>query len=293
VKELFEFRMPERLARSILGDATERFRLIPGDPRIIRVSVSDPVFETLRGAAKRRSVGTSHGMFYSWDVRRSYSPAELEAAELIHMLPVGAFEPEGEECGTEYDDSPACPYCGAGRIQRTPLALDLRSRQPDHDIHTSTLRRGKDLARSIAEEVVASDRFVASYESVGGTGARFDPVLRCRSGRPIDGWHQVVVTSPPVDVTEPTGYGVDPFDPDAAGEFRCPVGHVLGLNLLTELTIARDSWRGDDIVATRQLSGRREGVLVPAPEYLISPRLYRALREAGARGMRFEVAHLS
>ena len=79
-------------------------------------------------------------------------------------------------------------------------------------------------------------------------------------------------------------YGNNPFDFDEEGEFRCPSNHVAGLNLLTEMTLSRLSWSGDDIVATRQLAGIREGALVPEPSFLISPALFRLIRDAGGGG---------
>ena len=88
-----------------------------------------------------------------------------------------------------------------------------------------------------------------------------------------------------IEAVAPTMYGNNPFDFDEEGEFRCPSGHVAGLNLLTELTLSRLSWSGDDIVATRQLAGIREGALVPEPSFLISPALFRLIRDAGGGGL--------
>ena len=108
------------------------FHSFSGKTRVVKVQPADDLFEEIREAELQRH--TEGGLFYSWDVRRTYQRGELEGAELVHLIPTGAFEPVGEDCGTQYDESAACPYCGAGRVQTSPLALDLRRYQPDHDI---------------------------------------------------------------------------------------------------------------------------------------------------------------
>lgn len=289
MREVFEFRILAADLKRIIGLTAVKYPTVGGDVSVVKLMRSDPVFKSLaRAYLEKQST-----LFFSWDVRRTYSASELAAAELVRLVPIGLFEPDGETCGTVYDYSAACPSCGSGRAQVTPLALDLRSRQPDHDIHTSVLRRGKDLAWSIAREVVVSERFTDFVHQQSATGAVFEVVNRCHSQHPIIGWRELVVTSPPVEVTYPTQYGIDPFDPDAEGLFRCPHGHVLGLNVISDLTIERGSWHGDDIIITRQLSGRRSGALVPAPEYLVSGRLCAVMRQQGIRGVRYEVAHLA
>jgi len=291
MKALYEFRIDEGEAQQIFGPAFGRSL---GAVRIIKLQADDPAFDELRRAHRDRlKRGHRAGVIYSWDVRRSYSRAELEQAEFIQFIPSGAFEPAGEDCGTSYDESTACPHCGAGRIQASLLALDLRRNQPEHDIHTTTLRRGKDVARSIADEVVVSDRLATLFRGSEASGFELAAVRKCDSNGLIEGWLQLHVTSHPVEATSPTTYGNNPFDLDEAGQYRCPLGHVAGLNLLTELTIDRGSWQGADIVATSQLSGRRDGALVPAPALVITKRLYRVLRNSRVKGARYEVVHLA
>lgn len=290
MREDYEFRLDEADAQRLFGPTVGRSL---GVVRVIRLSATDPKFEMLRQAhLQRLQEGRRAGLFYSWDVRRSYGRAELDQAELIHLIPSGAFEPAGEDCGTRYDDSAACPHCGAGRVQVSPLALDLRRSQPDHDIDTTTLRRGKDVARSIADEIVFSDRMAALLLGIAESGFKLRPIYKCNRHIAIRGWLQLLVTGTAVEAVSPTAYGKNPFDLDEAGEYRCPLGHVAGLNLLSELTIDRRSWQGADIAATRQLTGAREGALVPAPSLVISPALFRLMRKNRVRGVRYEVAHL-
>jgi hypothetical protein len=113
-----------------------------------------------------------------------------------------------------------------------------------------------------------------------------------RRGKPPPVWHQLVITAPPVSMVPPTRFGVDVFDDDAAGEFRCPLGHVAGLNLLSEVSVVRSEWDGSDVFCTQQLVGTRRGVLVPRPELLISQRCWKLLREHRTTGWAVDVAHL-
>lgn len=294
MKAMAEFRIPARDADAVVGAAIGR--TLGGSVRVVTTPVGDATYELIRAAERARRQQSGESIFYSWDVRRSYTTRELAEARLVHVIPKGAFEPEGEECGTRYDESTACPHCGAGRTQISPLSLDLRRSQPDHDVHTTTLRRGRDVARSIADEIVVSDRFVALLRAAAATGVDLRSVLRCRTDRPIAGWHQFVVTGQPVEAVPPTTYGIDPFDLDESGEHRCPLGpldHVAGLNLLSEITIDAATWTGDDVVPTRQWVGNRVGVLVPAPSILVSGRLYRQMAEARITGVRYEVVHVA
>ena len=101
-----------------------------------------------------------------------------------------------------------------------------------------------------------------------------------------------MVTSAPVPTVAPTRFGVHPFDEDPEGLYRCPSGHVSGLNLLSELWVSRAAWDGSDVARTENMVGTRRGLLVPTPLLLTSPRLWRLLRAEKVKGYKVEVAHL-
>lgn len=105
-------------------------------------------------------------------------------------------------------------------------------------------------------------------------------------------WYQLVVTSRRVPVVPPTQAGIEPFDEDPEGRYRCPRSHLLGLSLLSELWLSREGWDGSDIACTAQAFGARMGVFVPSPRLLISPRLRKLFEEHRIKGYRVEVAHL-
>ena len=230
-----------------------------------------------------RKKGSS--LILGWDIRRKYTKKELEAAELFQLCIRSAFEPDGSQCGTQYDDTMGCPHCGFGAHQLNELRLD-----------PATLPRGKDIAKTIAySEIIVSARFVEAFRAHRLTGARFLPVLRKAGRGVIDSWYQLEVTSRPIGVAPRTRFGINLFDADEAGEYRCPLGHVLGLNLLSELSVVREDWDGADLCATKQWTGMRSrngGVFRPHPLLLVSPRLRNLLGELKAKGFELEVAHL-
>ena len=112
----------------------------------------------------------------------------------------------------------------------------------------------------------------------------------CKRDLPI--WYQLVVISKPMAVSPQTRCGIGPFDDDAKGEHRCPMGHVLGLHLLSEVHVNRAGWDGSDVCCTKEMVGTRRGLLVPTPLLLASPKLWRLIRDNKIHGCSFEVAYL-
>jgi hypothetical protein len=111
-----------------------------------------------------------------------------------------------------------------------------------------------------------------------------------RSRKSLPTWYQLVITSPPLDVGRNTRFGINPYDEDSEGKCRCPLGHVSGLNLLSELQVVRTSWDGSDVNCTKQMVGQRGGLLTPVPLIVISPRLMKILLKEKIKGVEFEIA---
>lgn len=279
MKEVHEFRIPERWATAYLpDDAGVR---VGSSVRKVVVSPDQPLFELI-GRVQRQQRSRGQHLFLTSALRRQYSTAELDQAELLHLVVETLFEPPGELCGTVYDDSEACPLCGAGRRRISPLKLDL-SRVP----------RTRHIAISIGGERVIRERVAAHVQAAGLLGFDFQTILGCGPRTRQGGFRGLDIVGPRASVVEPTTFGLNVFDLDPKGEYRCPRGHVAGLRVLSELTIARESWSGNDIAETTQLYGKRMGYLVPEPMLLISPRTYRILQSLGIKGARYEVVHLS
>lgn len=284
MREIVEFRVEEEDARRYLrpedGEVIGQF----GDVRKLLLESND--IRVARLGKIHRDLWARGSLFVtSWDIRRKYTKRELEAAELLQLRIRSAFEPDGALCGTEYDDTVGCPHCGFGARQLNELRLDPGS-----------IPRGKDFAKTIADsEIIVSARVVEAFRAHGVTGARFLPVLRKGGRGVLDSWYQLEVTSRPLGVAPRTRFGINLFDADDAGQYRCPLGHVLGLNLLSELSVVREDWDGADVCATKQCTGMRSrngGAFRPYPLLLISPRLRTLLSELKAKGFELEVAHL-
>jgi hypothetical protein len=102
-----------------------------------------------------------------------------------------------------------------------------------------------------------------------------------------------VVTSCPALLIPLTRFGIEPFDEDLEGKYRCPFGHVVGLHLLSDVSLSRASWDGSDFAVTREMIGVHGGVGRPYPILLASPKLWRLFREHSVRGFKVEVVRLS
>jgi hypothetical protein len=224
------------------------------------------------------------------------------------LRPKHVFEPAGEECGTIYVESTACEFCGVGATRTTNLILDGRQ-MPDP---------GKlAIAQTIAGEPVVSSRFVELFEMHNLRGADFEPILDRRNpGDSIPDWFELVFTHARFVVIPPTQAGNDIFDLDSGadtallsddishilgtnmswcdrhGKYKCPRGHTIGLNLISELTVegtTDDEW---DIARTEQYVGVRRGLLRPTSLLVISRRLGKLIQHQRMRGMETEVVHI-
>jgi hypothetical protein len=342
MRETVEFRIPEDGASRFLEP--HEGKCLGGSVRVLELATNDPRYERI-GELDRQLRKEGRAFFLGWDIKRHYSRQELESAELFRLETTAVFEPAGEECGTVYDESTACPLCGAGRTQVSDLILDLRKAP-----------KNKDIACTIADEWIVSQRLAELLVDTGMTGVELRPIrhraryqddpvdlTKVPSGRellrqakeagmstsgwaftvwlnrpeqddlaeqareehayllerrahrrpkPMPVWYQLVVTSAHVLAVTPTRFGVRPFDEDPEGLYRCPSGHVSGLNLLSELWVSRMAWDGSDIARTENLVGTRRGLLVPMPLLIISSRLWRLLRDEKVKGYKVEIAHL-
>jgi hypothetical protein len=111
---------------------------------VVRLETSDRRFPDLaKLQAKHRAKGAS--FFYGWEYIRKYTQSELENAQLFQFSIAKHMEPTGEECGTVYDDSGACPHCGVGRRQQSVLRLDL-TRLPKASAFAQTIARDERVA---------------------------------------------------------------------------------------------------------------------------------------------------
>jgi hypothetical protein len=287
-------RLPPGLGREV-GSALDRemWRRIDREGRLttrrIDLPADSPVWEQVLGVLTEVH-GDPFSHYTAYPSFR-YAKNELLQAEVLRLQVTRAFEPAGEECGTTYDECRACPHCGAGRVQVSELHLQLRRQW--QALPSLPRTRQFQIARTIADEVIVSRVLADEMESAGLSGVQLRPVYGCGAkAKETPHWRQFRVTGSAGRTVPPTHFGINPFRDDAEGEYRCPLGHVSGLNLLSEVYVPRASWDGTDVTATEDLVGARMGLLVPVPMILISRRFYRLLLETGTKGFRVEVAHL-
>jgi hypothetical protein len=277
MKEIIEFRIFEKDAKTVLKD--NQGVLLGESVRKLKLTMDDPLARQIGqldiDARARGSV-----FFTYWDITRTYTDQEIAVAETFQLGLQSRYEPAGEECGTIYDESTACLICGAGRRQVSDLVLNV-----------GRLPKTRDIAMTIADEMVVNARLANLIRERGITGADLRPVRHAGRNRSFTrSWYQLCIAPPFVRVDARTRAAQSPWDDDDL--CRCPLGHVIGRQPTTELWINRLSWSGNDIARTQEYVGLKRGLLRPDPMLLITPRFFRLLRNEGIKGWKFEVAHL-
>ena len=246
-------------------------------------------------------------LFYGHRYKRFYSKEEIRNSLFFQITPSRIFEPDGEECGTIYDDSTSCPICGSGAKQISPLRLKRKS-----------IPRA-DLAMTIADgdEVIISERFVMMVREHGLKGMTFMPVYSAgKEGHKIN-YYQIRPSSY-IDISPQTVFGINPFDLSGATPartetrwekegrkfkeykvhhpekiYKCPNGDNLGLNILSEAYVKSSPvLDGLDFFASRQTVGMREGVIRPRHLLFCSNRMMQLIKEYKLKGFKFEIAHI-
>lgn len=210
---------------------------------------------------------------------RKYTKAELQNAEVLRLTIQSHFEPSGEECGTIYET--LCDHCNWGR-QVSDLILDLRP-----------VPQYKDISETIAwVEWVVSSKFARTFTENKLTGAEFRPIFEFKNPtKQSKNWSQLRVIGKTGLLSETTRLGRDPFSPSQIS-WRCPLGHSIVTEFLSEIHLPRNAWDGSDIAITESLFGQGRHLLRPTPLIIISQRMYRVLQDAGVKGFSVEVAHL-
>ncbi len=280
MREIAEFRIDEQFS-SLLFSSNEGKKL-GNIVRKVEINTKDARFRRVGELQDQLRSERGKPFFYGWDIRRKYSASELKAASLLRWQIWSVFEPAGEECGTVYDESTACPRCGAGATQVGPLILDLK-RVP----------KGRDFSRTIAGEIVVSKRAVDLFVRNSVDGVKLTPVRDSRSPDvESKDWFQLQIEDVHAEIVQPTRAGIGPFDDDEGGKCRCAMGDVIGLNLLSEVSISSESRGKADFIASRQFVGVRRGLLRPERIMLISPKVWELISSEKVKGSGIEVAHV-
>lgn len=278
MKEIAEFRVSEKYAKQYLSPDTGK--TISSLARMVRTPIGSELYNRLKQINNYIRENYDDFLFYGWAIDRQYTQKEINSANLFRLIIKRAFEPCGVECGTIYDDRNVCNYCGAGLQQVSDLTLDFKS-----------IPHNVDIARTLSEEIVISDelaKIMVQNEISGYMTKEIHHRSHKWNGRR---WFQLIPNSF-VNIHFSTITGIDHFDPDIKNEYRCPLGHVIGLSILSELSIINSTWNKSDIAVTRELIGVNRGLLRASPLVLISQKLRKILVEYKVKGIKIEVAHL-
>ncbi|KAA0990470.1 hypothetical protein [Dyadobacter aurulentus] len=278
MKEIIELRINYEYA-DLLFERDEG-RNLGTSVKIVELTREDPRYHKIPVIAKQIQQNYNKAFFFGWEIKRKYSKKELDAAELFHMKVKTTFEPAGQECGTIYDETVACNICGANRDQRSSLILK-RGSVPN-----------KDIAKTIAGEVVVSKKFELAFRQRALKGALLDPIVMNK----VTSNYFQLASSIEVNLSQNTVAGVNPFDmstKDQGEIYKCPMGHTIGLNLLSELFILNSELiAGNDLIVSKQKIGVKRGLLRPEPVYFCSQSFREMVNDEKLSGFEFEVAHI-
>lgn len=292
MKEIYEFRINKRFSNLLPETITVRDL---GSVIIIQIDKNASEFEIVKLLYQKIKEAEKESFFYGWSIKRKYSKKELDNAQLLHLIIDTTFEPAGEEYGTLYDEATACLICGADRKQISPLKLK-RSSIPK-----------KDIARTVAGEVVVSEKFASAIKQERLNGVILKPIVfnECTAD------YYQLHSSVEVELSRKTLAGVNPFDFSSSSDgsefsisegyhfkfdreiYSCPNGDTIGLNLLSEPHVLNCSAINNyDLLVSKQKFGVKRGFLRPEPLYFCSAAFRRVIQDEKLSGFSFEIANI-
>ena len=300
MKEYIEFRILKEYAH-LLFKEDEGVDL--GSVKMVIITPTSPEFMKI-GELQKEARKHDDFFFTCFEYKRRYTEEEINNAKWFLMFRTRHFEPTAEECGTIYDESSACPICGSGAKQLSPLKL-RRNSIPNAD-----------MAETIAwgEETVVSEKFVAMIKENNLEGMNFEQVISPRKRGQVLNYYQVHPLYY-VDFSKRSIFGQTPFDlsgeipeqtrtynqPDGTTftevypkvVYKCPNGDNMGLRLLSEAYMKAIPLLDKlDFFASRQTVGGRAGLIRPHHLFFCSNRMMRLIKEYKLKGIKFEVAHI-
>ncbi|MBX9719911.1 MAG: hypothetical protein K2X81_00825 [Candidatus Obscuribacterales bacterium] len=286
MQEEYEFRIPYEYAHLLFEP--DEGELLGGDdmyaPSIQKITISpeDPRFKKIGMVFEEMRAKNNKSFYLGWNIRRKYTQDELSSAEVFSLKITARFEPAGEECGTKYDKSSGCRVCRGWEKQTTDLILNCKK-----------IPKSREICSTIADEYLVSERLANVLKTERITGLELHQVRDSVTNGNCK-WYQLVL-KPTANLTTETIFGDKPFSADPETMIRCSIGgpgHVLGLNLLSEVFVKRSTWTGEDISCTYELRGWNQGLLRTRPIILITPRLRSLLLREKVKKFETNVAYL-
>jgi len=246
---------------------------------ITKISIGRDTIEylSLSEIYKKLNEQKSESFFYGWGFKRFYNKNEINNAQLFTIIINNIFEPTGEECGTLFDESLACKICGANRKQLNSLILKKGSLPK------------KDIARTIGGEIIISKKLAQIINLKNLIGFQLCPI------KGTSDYYQLLSESE-IELSSKTIVGINPFDlstNQGIEIFKCPEGHTIGLNLLSEVFVLNSpNIVNYDFFASKQKIGIKRGFLRPESLYFCSNTFMKIIKEEKLTGFEFEIAHI-
>lgn len=250
------------IVRKILMDST--------DPRFSRLG-------ELENLVRRKH---DNNFCISAFAKREYTKAELESARSFVLSLRPMFEPKGLDYDTQYDFSTACAECSAGYRQNSNLRI---------------LTRGlgkRDILQPFSGEIIISSRLAKILAESGFSGFEIRPILNPKSGKEASDFFQFVIADHNARISEMTRVGDYLLEPEQTGCSKGRAGHVIGQLRFSELRLMSVSKLDNDVTYTKEYLGSRQGMFLPTPEIVVSPRFRKLLLQHKVRGCKFEVAQI-
>lgn len=275
MKEIIELRINIDYANLLFQEFEGK--KIGSSIKVIEITKDDPRYQQIPLIAEEVKRKYDRTFFYGWKIKRKYSKKEIENAELLQLKIKSIFEPTGEECGTIFDESESCDICGANRIQISPLILKK-----------GTIPK-KDIAKTIGGEVIVSDRFLNAVKRRNLKGLKLSPTNLNK--------YSQLNTDAQIELTLDTVSGINIFDLYSSDEgeiYKCPMGHNIGLNLLSEASVLKNELiANNDFIKSKQKIGVKRGLLRPEPIYFCSQAFRLMVEEEKLRGFEFEAVNIN
>lgn len=291
MKELIELRINYDFA-SVLFNENEG-KAIGTSVKVIQVDFDEPRLKLIPEISREIKNKYNRGFVLSWKIIRKYSKKECEDADLFHIIIQRVFDSSSDDLNTHYDLSKVCSNCGAGR----ELVGNLK-------LHSKVLPN-IDISKSISGEIIVSKKFVELVNENSIRGLKF---LNIETEKGYSNFKHLRAESI-LPISNRTIAGIDPFDSSESASsvtvsmsdkhlfemneevYRCPKGHTIGLNLLSEPYVVFDKTQiTQDFFESDKLVGVNRGSLKPEPIIFCSKKLKDLILFHNLKGFKFEIA---
>ncbi|MDI1437141.1 hypothetical protein [Polyangium sorediatum] len=213
--------------------------------------------------------------------RDRFTDEELEAARLL-VVNYWALEGSifaGPRVGTKYDMSDACKHCGAGARQTSAQVVD------GQELHVLEGRRA---AATCYNDLLVGEKLAGALAQSGATGFSFRGVFAAfdRRGHIQLPWRQICATHtvPPmsprstgVELSQPCPCGRSCF----SGREQIPMRLAYRASDVADIHDVNISWEWYGYV---NFNGDVYDSVLPFPLFLVTPKIWRIFRDAGATG---------